>query len=142
MKKMIVLLAWVSSVFADTEWVEETLYPFWQQRMRVDEKIVEEKTEHQHLILFQNEHFGRVLVLDGAVQLTEADEAAYQEMLAHVPLLAHGNPRNVLIIGGGDGGILREVLRHSTVEKVTLVEIDGSVVEQSKVSPGSFQWRL
>lgn len=125
------------------DWVDETLYPFWRQSLRIDEKFVEEKTDHQHLIIFQNEHFGRVMALDGVIQLTEADEAAYHEMMAHVPLIAHGNPKNVLIIGGGDGGVLREVLRHSTIEKVVLVEIDGSVVEQAKqhlpsISKGAF----
>jgi spermidine synthase len=131
-----------SACFAG-EWVDETLYPFWGQSFRVDEKFVEEKTDHQHLIIFQNERFGRVMALDGVIMLTEADEAAYHEMMVHVPMISHENPKNVLIIGGGDGGILREVLRHSSVEKVVLVEIDGSVVEQSKkylpsISKGAF----
>lgn len=69
-----------------------------------------------------------MLLLDGAVQITEADEFVYQEMLAHVPLLAHGDARRVLIIGGGDGGVLRRVLEHSTVERATMVEIDADVV--------------
>jgi spermidine synthase len=126
------------------EWAEETLYPFWQQRLHIDKKIIEEKTDQQHLLIFENAFYGRVLVLDGVVQTTETDEFVYHEMLTHVPLLAHENPQRVLIIGGGDGGILREVLRHTTVEKVTLVEIDGSVVERSKkylptLSNGAFE---
>jgi spermidine synthase len=126
------------------DWAEETLYPFWQQRLHIDTKIIDEKTDQQHLMIFENSFYGRVLVLDGAIQTTQADEFVYHEMMTHIPLLAHENPKRVLIIGGGDGGILREVLRHSTIEKVTLVEIDGSVVERSKkflpsLSKGAFE---
>jgi spermidine synthase len=130
--KWVQLLIFTATASLHAEWAEETLYPFWEQRLSIDTKIVEEKTDQQHLLIFENSNFGRVLVLDGVVQTTEADEFVYHEMLAHVPLLAHENPKRVLIIGGGDGGMLREVLRHTTVEKVTLVEIDGSVVERSK----------
>ena len=70
----------------------------------------EEKTEQQHLVIFQNETYGKVLALDGVIQTTENDEFVYHEMMTHVPLLAHGKARKVLIIGGGDGGILREVV--------------------------------
>jgi spermidine synthase len=142
--KYVQLLTLAAATHLHAEWAEETLYPFWQQRLHIDEKLVEEKTDQQHLILFNNAFFGHVLVLDGVVQTTQADEFVYHEMLTHVPLLAHENPKRVLIIGGGDGGILREVLRHTTIEKVTLVEIDGSVVEWSKkylpsLSKGAFE---
>ena len=73
-----------------------------------------------------------MLVLDGAVQITEADEFVYQEMLAHVPLIAHGAPRRVLIIGAGDGGVLRRVLQHRTVEQAVMVEIDGEVIRLAR----------
>ena len=73
-----------------------------------------------------------MLVLDGCIQVTERDEFAYQEMIAHIPLFANKNPKSVLIIGGGDGGVLREVLKHSSVETVYMVEIDRMVVEVSK----------
>lgn len=73
-----------------------------------------------------------MLVLDGVIQVTERDEHAYQEMIAHLPLFAHPNPRNVLIIGGGDGGVLREVLRHPCVESVTQCDIDGKVIDLCK----------
>jgi len=76
--------------------------------------------------------FGRALVLDGAVQTTERDEFIYHEMISHVALNSHPNPRQVLIIGGGDGGTLREVLRHPGIERVDMVEIDQRVVELSK----------
>lgn len=94
--------------------------------------LFEEKSAHQHLLIFQNEQFGRVLALDGIVQTTERDEFIYHEMLTHVPLIAHGSADRVLIIGGGDGGILREVCRHNTVKHITQVEIDQSVIELSK----------
>ena len=84
------------------------------------------------LVIFENNTFGRVLALDGVVQLTEKDEFIYHEMFAHVPILAHGAVKAVLIIGGGDGGLLREVLRHQTIESVDIVEIDESVVKMCK----------
>jgi len=110
----------------------ETLYSAYGQSFRVDQVLFEEKSEHQHLLIFRNEQFGRVLALDGVVQTTERDEFIYHEMLTHVPLIAHGKAERVLIIGGGDGGILREVCRHNTVKHITQVEIDQSVIELSK----------
>jgi spermidine synthase len=91
-----------------------------------------QRTGHQRLQVFENARFGRVLTLDGVVQTTEGDEFIYHEMMAHVPILAHGRARRVLIIGGGDGGMAREVLRHASVEHVTMVEIDAGVVDFSK----------
>ncbi|VAX26963.1 Spermidine synthase [hydrothermal vent metagenome] len=111
---------------------EETLYNNYAQRFSVDEIYYENKTEHQHLIIFHNAKFGRVMVLDGIIQTTERDEFIYHEMLCHVPIFAHGAVERVLIVGGGDGGMLREVLRHSGVKKVTMVEIDETVIEISK----------
>jgi spermidine synthase len=70
-------------------------------------------------MVFDSETYNRVLVLDGVIQLTERDEFAYQEMIAHLPLFSHPNPVNVLIVGGGDGGVLREVARHTSVQKVS-----------------------
>ncbi len=92
----------------------------------------EVRTEHQHLVIFQNPRMGRVMALDGVIQTTEADEFIYHEMLTHVPILAHGAAKRVLIIGGGDGGMLREVAKHLTVEHITMVEIDATVVEMCK----------
>ncbi len=111
---------------------EERLYPEWAQTFQIDEVLFEHRTDHQHLIIFKNAQFGRVMALDGIVQTTEADEFVYHEMLAHVPLFAHGSAKRVLIIGGGDGGLLREVLKHPEVEHVTQVEIDGQVIEMAK----------
>ena len=110
----------------------EALENGWTQVFSIDEVLFERRTEHQHLVIFRNRQFGRVLALDGVIQTTEADEFVYHEMLTHVPILAHGHVRRVLIVGGGDGGILREVLKHPGIERVTQVEIDGDVVGLSK----------
>jgi spermidine synthase len=110
----------------------ETLYQGWQADYRCDEVYFDSATDHQRLVIFKNPIFGHMMMLDGVTQTTEADEFIYHEMLAHVPILAHGDAKKVLIIGGGDGGMLREVLRHTSVELCTMVEIDLSVVELSK----------
>ena len=111
---------------------QETLYKGWRTEYSCEEVYFDSETDHQRLVIFRNKDFGRMMMLDGVTQTTEADEFIYHEMLAHVPILAHGDARKVLIIGGGDGGMLREVLRHPGVEKCTMVEIDPGVVELSK----------
>lgn len=111
---------------------QETLYEGYGQRFSIDKMLHEVRTEHQHLVIFENARMGRVMALDGVIQTTEADEFIYHEMLTHVPILAHGLARRVLIIGGGDGGMLREVAKHRDVESITMVEIDGTVVEMCK----------
>lgn len=110
----------------------ETLYDSWGQQFTIDKIYFENKTDHQHLMIFHNALFGRVMALDGAVQTTEKDEFIYHEMMTHVPILAHGSVERVLIIGGGDGGMLREVLRHPAIKHVTQVEIDQTVIEMCK----------
>ena len=112
--------------------VSERLYDGYAQSFTVSELLFEVKTEHQHLEIFETPFLGRVMLLDGVVQTTEKDEFIYHESMVHVPLFAHPAPKRVLIIGGGDGGILREVLRHKNVEHVTQVEIDGSVIDMCK----------
>ncbi len=115
-------------------WIPETLFDDLGFRMTfaVDRVLHETQTEHQHLVLFAHRFFGKVLMLDGATQVTSKDEFIYHEMMTHVPILAHGNAREVLIIGGGDCGIAEEVLKHASVRRLTQVEIDASVVEFSK----------
>ncbi|MCP1337289.1 polyamine aminopropyltransferase [Futiania mangrovi] len=125
------------------DWRSETLYDDVEVSFRADRVLFEDKTEHQDLVLFENARFGRVLMLDGVTQVTTADEFVYHEMMAHTPILAHGNAKRVLVIGGGDGGTIREVLRHESVEHCTLVEIDEGVVTFSKkylaeISDGAF----
>lgn len=97
---------------------------------------LDEQTTFQHLTVFRNDGpWGNVMTLDGAIQLTDKDEFVYHEMMAHVPLCAHvggSSSKDVLIIGGGDGGVMREVLRHPEVKHCDLVDIDGNVIEASK----------
>ena len=119
---------------AEKRWLPETLFDDLGFRMTfaVEKVLYEQQTEHQHLVLFEHKHFGKMLMLDGATQVTTRDEFIYHEMMTHVPILAHGKAREVLIIGGGDCGIAEEVLKHKTLKSVVQVEIDASVVEFSK----------
>ena len=110
-------------------WLTEKQTEGFQLQWRLKQTLYEEKTEFQELAVVELDDFGRTLLLDGVVQTTEGDEFIYHEMLAHVPLCAHPKPQQVLVIGGGDGGTVREVLRHPTVKQVELVEIDRRVVE-------------
>jgi len=115
-----------------SRWRVEQLHADFQLGLKADRVLYDSETEHQRLVVFENETFGRVLTLDSVVQTTEKDEFIYHEMLAHLPLFAHGAARKVLIVGGGDGGMLEEVLKHPGVEKVTQVEIDTGVIDFSK----------
>jgi spermidine synthase len=117
---------------ATDSWVNETLYGAWGQRFRVRRELARVRSAHQDILVFESETHGRVMLLDGVVQITEADEFVYQEMLAHVPLLAHGAARRVLIIGAGDGGVLRRVLQHRGVERAVMIEIDGEVIRLAR----------
>ncbi len=125
-------------------WIDETLHPAFQFRLRADAVLHDSQTEYQHVVIFENAEFGRVMMLDDVVQLTERDEFIYHEMMAHVPLFAHGRAAKVLIIGGGDGGVLREVLKHPAMGHATLCEIDSGVIELAKayfpdISAGAFE---
>ncbi len=119
---------------ADERWIAETLFDELGFRMtfKVKKVLYEMHTEHQNLVLFEQPFFGKMLMLDGATQITKKDEFIYQEMMSHVPLFAHGSARDVLIVGGGDCGIAEEVLKHKSVRSLTQVEIDAAVVEFAK----------
>ena len=119
---------------AEKRWIPETLFDPEGFRMsfQVEKVLYEMQTEHQHLVLFQHKFFGKVLMLDGATQVTTKDEFVYHEMMTHVPIFAHGRAKEVLIVGGGDCGIAEEALKHKSVERLTQVEIDESVIEFSK----------
>jgi len=117
---------------ATDSWVNETLYAEWGQRFLVKRELARVQSAFQDIVLFESFTHGRVMLLDGVVQITERDEFVYQEMLTHVPLLAHGAARRVLIIGAGDGGVLRRVLQHRTVEQAVMVEIDGEVIRLAR----------
>lgn len=99
---------------------------------KIKETLHMEKTDFQDLAVLDTLQFGRMLVLDGMVQTTIADEFVYHEMITHVPLFTHPRPQDVVVIGGGDGGAIREILKHPSVRSATLVEIDRRVVEVSR----------
>ena len=113
-------------------WMTEYSTDNLKLSMRVKDILHTEKTPYQDLLIADTYEYRRVLMLDGAYQLTERDEFTYSEMMAHVPMCAHKNPEHVLIIGGGDGAIMREVLKHECVKKCTLIDIDERVIECSK----------
>src|ERR1700685_649774 len=119
---------------AEKRWIPETLFDDLGFRMtfEVDKVLYELHTEHQHLILFEQKYFGKTLITDGATQISKRDEFIYQEMMSHVPLFAHGNAQDVLIIRGGDCGIAEEVLKHKSVKRLNPVENDEKVVESAK----------
>src|SRR6201988_1122821 len=118
----------------EKRWISETLFEPLGVRpsYEVERVLYETQTDHQHLVLFEHKHFGKVLMLDGATQVTTRDEFIYHEMMTHVPIFAHGRAKEVLIIGGGDCGVAEEVLKHKSVKRLTQVEIDASVVEFAK----------
>jgi len=115
-------------------WFSElgVMWPGQCMSLEVEEVLFEGKSDFQDVVVFKSKTYGTVLALDGVIQLTERDEFAYQEMIVHLPLCAHPNPKKVLIIGGGDGGVLREVCKHDTVEVIEMCEIDKMVPEMSK----------
>ncbi|XP_052188063.1 spermine synthase-like isoform X2 [Diospyros lotus] len=108
------------------------MWPGEAHSLKVEKMLYKEKSEYQEILVFESSTFGKVLVLDGIVQLTEKDECAYQEMIAHLPLCSIHSPKNVLVVGGGDGGVLREISRHSSVELIDICEIDKMVIDVSK----------
>lgn len=94
--------------------------------------LFHEQSEYQEILIFQSAQYGKVFAIDGILQLTERDAFCFHEMMSHMPLFSHPNPERVLIVGGGDGIVLQEILRHKEVKKVTLVEIDPLVIHASK----------
>ena len=113
-------------------WLTEESSEGLRLSLKVTDVLHRERTPWQDILVVDTPEYGRTLMLDGAFQLTERDEFTYSEMMAHVPLCSHPNPGRVLIVGGGDGAILREVLRHPCVERCTLIDIDQRVIETSK----------
>jgi len=107
-------------------------WPGQAMSLEIEQVLWDKKSKFQHVIVLKSRTFGNVLILDGVIQLTERDECAYQEMIAHLPLFSHPNPENVLIVGGGDGGVIREVAKHKGVKSITICEIDEMVIEVGK----------
>lgn len=114
-------------------WYTEKQTDHYGITMKVKRTLHTEQTEFQYLEMAETEEWGNMLFLDGMVMTSQRDEFVYHEMVAHVPLFTHPNPENVLVVGGGDGGVIREILKHPSVKKATLAEIDGKVIEYSKV---------
>jgi spermidine synthase len=114
------------------KFVEKDPYSPIQYSYEVTDVLYSGKSEFQNILVFENPFFGKILALDGVVQLTERDEFFYHEMLVHVVMHSHPDPRKVIVIGGGDGGTVREVLKHKSVERVYFVEIDREVINVSK----------
>lgn len=112
------------------KWFKEDLYGATiTQWLGIDRLVYRGKSKYQNILLFENRSLGRVLVLDGIVQTTEKDEFIYHEMIVHVPIMVHPNPKKVLVIGGGDGGAIEEIFKYDFIEKVVMVDIDGKVIE-------------
>jgi len=115
-------------------WFREisVMWPGQAMTLQVEEILHHEKSLYQDVLIFRSTNYGIVLVLDGVIQCTQRDEFSYQEMITHIPLCAHPSPKRVLVIGGGDGGVLREVVKDPRVEQVVLCEIDEAVIRLSK----------
>ncbi|MEZ5859719.1 MAG: hypothetical protein R3D28_12220 [Geminicoccaceae bacterium] len=113
-------------------WVREAYYPSWQQSLRMDREVFRQQSPHQEILIFDNADLGRVLMLDGLVQATERDEFIYHESLVNLAWASHPAARRALVIGGGDGGCLRELVRHADLEAIDLVEIDAAVIDASR----------
>lgn len=113
-------------------WYTEKQTPNVGITCKISQTLHTEQTQFQDMAVIDTEQFGRMLVLDGMVMTTIQDEFVYHEMISHVGLNTHPNPENVLVIGGGDGGAIREIVKNPKVKKATLVEIDGRVIEISK----------
>lgn len=113
-------------------WFTEELHPYYRKGIRIKKILADEQTQYQHLQFVETEFFGNAMILDGIIQLTERDNMGYHEMIVHVPMLAVENPKRVLIVGGGDGGSLRQVLRYDSVEEVVTCELDQRVVDLSR----------
>lgn len=113
-------------------WLKEMQIQDAAMTYKVKETLVRKKTQYQDLAILDTDAFGRMLVLDGIIQTSIKDEFVYHEMITHIPLFTHPNPKKVLVVGGGDGGAIREILKHPEVEKAVLCEIDPDVVDECK----------
>lgn len=113
-------------------WIKEMQLKNSAMTYKVKETLVRKKTKYQDLAIVDTEDFGRMLLLDGIVQTTVKDEFIYHEMITHIPLFTHPNPQNVLVVGGGDGGAIREILKHSSVKKAVMCEIDEDVIKECR----------
>lgn len=121
-------------------WLTEQLHPFLRVGLNVQRIWVDERSDFQRIQVLDVEFFGRTLVLDGIIQITERDNAGYHEMMVHVPALAVGAPKRALVIGGGDGAALAQVLRYPSIEEAVICELDRRVVEVCREYFPAFAW--
>ena len=127
----------------DLPWLSETLHDGFRTSIQVKRVRFDNETAHQRLVIADTVAFGTMVTLDGVTQLTTSDEYVYHEMLSHVPVLAHGRVRDVLLVGGGDGGMIEELFKHETIEHVTMAELDAGVIELSRTHlPELVAWRV
>lgn len=112
--------------------ISNTMWPGQAMSLKVEEILYQGKLKYQDVLVFKSATYGNVLVLDNCIQVTERDEFAYQEMITHLAMNSHAKPKKVLVIGGGDGGVLREMLKHDSVEEAWLCDIDEDVIKVSK----------
>lgn len=111
---------------------DNSIWPGHAMTIEVEEVLFEGKSPYQTVTVFKSKNMGNVLALDGIIQLTEMDECAYQEPIVHIPMFAHPNPKRVLCVGGGDGGVIREIVKHPGVEEVVICEIDQMVIDNAR----------
>lgn len=114
------------------EWITDVYENNYGLTVKVTQQLFHEKSRFQTIDVYDSEKFGRMLVIDGSIMTTERDEFIYHEMMAHVPLCAHPAPVDVLVVGGGDGGTVREVLKHQTVRRIVLCELDPMVIDAAR----------
>ena len=119
-------------------WFTEELHSYYRKGIHVKRVLADEQTQNQHIQVLETEFFGNALILDGIIQLTERDNMGYHEMIVHVPMLVVGKPKRVLIVGGGDGGSLQQVLRYPSVKEAVVCELDQRVVDLSREHFASF----
>ncbi len=119
-------------------WFNEELHPYYRKGLKVNSILADEQSAYQHIQILDTEFFGKTLVLDDIIQLTERDNMGYHEMIVHIPMLAVGSPKRVLIVGGGDGGSLQQVLRYPSVREAVVCELDQRVVDLSRQYFGFF----
>ena len=110
-------------------WFSEFHAPDVKHSIRVSRHLYSKKSDYQQIDIFETPEFGRVLALDGSVMLTERDEFIYDEMITHVPMAVHPDIKDVLVIGAGDGGVVKELARYKSVRRIDLVEMDSMVIE-------------
>ena len=117
-------------------WFSEFHTPDVKHSIRVNKQLYSKQSDYQRIDIFETPEFGRVLTLDGNVMLTERDEFIYDEMIVHVPMAVHKEAKDILVIGAGDGGVVRELTRYDRVERIDLVEMDPQVVEALRQQSG------